>query len=317
MIRNGFKAGLIVSVGFLVTLICAFFLFGCLSNDNPKEFRASNDVNITLTEEFTQSGSFDEGTSGFTTGINFDSKTAKVQIFKWELDDLSSFVEMNLSEFAHTATDNDVHYDSDNKLCYSSEYPTSNGNFRKSYFFKSTSAYFQVVFTYVTSGDERISTWAKSISLTGEQVFDIDESITSTKKITLNKVDLATMNIGTSFIKTKNSISNIYKKLDFSGKSYTSICEINSTPKSVSVCATIEEFAESHKIVEDTKVIVKDKYITQISNSYLMEANRAKCTEYAYFLESTDYFYQISFITTNDNEKIELFNSYVDTFSFE
>lgn len=291
----------------LAIVLSTISLSGCSCFDpKSKEFSAeNNELTITLTEDFEQSGSL-ESTSSFTTGLKFTKKdnTVLVQIFKY--DYFSGFEEANLTEFAKIVTSANLNYDKENKLAYTDEY-TSNNIYIKTFVFKTTSAYYEVDFRYVESGDDRIFDWANSIKFSQDIVYDIDETITDTKNIVLDTQDSASINIGASYIELEGE-DQIYQKILLTGQVYRTQVEFSKVAKS-SAYASLSDFANS--LGYTNRNLTNKDYISLSGSSYVLGVG--SCDIIIYCFESHNNYYTAEFISNNSN--LDLFDSYADTFS--
>lgn len=297
-------------LGMVAVLISSIAISGCSCfAPKSKEFSTdNNELKITLTENFEQSGSL-ESSGGLTTGLKFTSKdnTALVQIFKWKSSSFDGFIKPNLTELAKITSSKNINYDKDNKLCYTDEY-TENNIYIKTFLFKTTSAYYEVDFRYVESGDDRIYDWAKSIKFADDLVYDIDESMTDTKTIILDTQDSASMKIGTSYIKLEDE-DNIYQKVIVTGQNFVTECEITVDAKEDSSYNSLSAYAASKEYTN--RNLTSKNYISLTTTSYVI--GYGNCDVIVYCFESENNYYTVEFLSNNAD--IDMYDSYADTFS--
>lgn len=304
------KKNIIKILSILTILISSVSLSGCFE-PKAKEFSASdNELTITLTEDFEQSGSLNSTTS-FTTGLSFTHKdnSVLIQIFKYNNNSFSGFNKPNLTEFSKIITKKDLIYKKEDKIVYTGEYETTNSTYAQIFFFKTNEAYYEASFKYVNSGDDRIYEWAKSIKFSQDKVYDIDESMTNTKKIYLNVTDSASMDIATSYIKLTNA-ENIYQKVSFTGQVYVSQMKIDKELKSSSSHQNLTSYASTSEY-QNRNLVGKD-YISLSGSTYIIGHGSMTVAEYRF--ESESYYYTITFISNNMN--INELDSYADSFSY-
>lgn len=291
----------------LALLFSTFNIVGCFG-PKEKEFSAGGDeLKITLTENFEQSGSLDSTTS-LTMGLVFESNdnTVLIQIFKYKNSSFENLVLPNLTEFARIANYRETHYDKENQLCYVDEYQSS-GNYKKIFFFKTIDAYYEAQFQYVESNDERIYDWAKSIKFAKGKVYDINESMTDTKKIILDTQDYASINIGTAYMKFINE--DTYHRVLLSGAIDTTQIKIEKINKEGSNYETLNEFASASGYTN--RNLTGKTYVSLTGTSYVF--GLGNCQVIVYCFESSNNYYKITVIS--NNAKIATYDSYADTFT--
>ena len=292
--------------GILAILLSLSSLTGCkLFQPKAKEFNVSNELKITLTEDFVKSGTLDS-TSSWSTGVSLEEKnnTALVQVFRWKQSEFNGFESPNLTEFSKIASSKNINYDIENELCYTNEYETSR-IYVKSYFFKTDFAYYEIDFRYVSSGDSRIHDWAKSINFTQDLIYDIDQTMTNTKTITLDQQDGATINIGTSFIKVLDEAK--YQKLRLDGTIYRNQLSINISDKND--YDSLQEYALD--LGYTNRNLTDKDYIALSGSGYFVGIGTANI--YVYCFESENHYYTLEF-TSNELGISQTFDSYADSF---
>ncbi len=304
------STSIFVLVSFLAIVFGLTFLVGCSAK--AKEFSIEDEIKITLTSDFQQSGSLDSD-SVITTGVTLKSKSgANVQFFKAPRENYSDFEDINLTEFAYIDSKKTINYDKENKLCYTEEY-TLSSDFTKSYYFKTNSAFYVVCFVYKKSNDDRIHSWAKTVSTTEESIYDIDESMTNTKRIQLGYNDTASIAIGTNYIKIKDEVPACYQKITPLANAYIEQCQINRASKATSGCSSLSEFAANKLGNKSSRTVGNTNIICQYTSHFTMEYKMVY--EYEYYFESDYFYYTVSFITTNQNADITEYDNFAKTFS--
>ena len=251
----------------LFSLFITTFSISACFGPKEKEFSAGGDeLKITLTENFKQSGSLDSTTS-LTMGLVFenDDNTVLIQIFKYKNSTFENLLLPNLTEFARIANYRETLYDKENQLCYVDEYQSSR-NYKKIFFFKTADAYYEAQFQYVESNDERIYDWAKSIKFAKGKVFDINESMTDTKKIVLDTQDSSSINIGTAYIKFIDE--DTYHRVLLSGAIDTTQIKTEKISKQGSNYETLNDFASATGYTN--RNLTGKTYVSLTGTSYVL-----------------------------------------------